>query len=197
MPTPRHSAPVLLALAAMGWVLGALGALGVLGAAGPTVPAAPSERGEPLAIIVHQSNPADNLTMEELRRLCLGEHRRWPNNRRVTIALREPGQAERETVLREVFGMTEAELARHFLQATFKGESISPPKELSTAAGVRRFVFNVPGAIGFVRLREVDATVKVISLDGLAPTNANYRLTVATSPGPAPGGGTPPPPPAP
>lgn len=139
---------------------------------------APGSTNEPLAVIVHRSNPVDNLTSEELRKLCLAEKRQWPAGRRVTVALREPGQAEREAVLRQVYGFTEAEFNRHFLQGTFTGEVQAAPKQLATGGGVRRFVFNVPGAIGFVRMSEVDDTIKVVRIDGKRPADADYKLRV-------------------
>jgi phosphate transport system substrate-binding protein len=143
-----------------------------------------AENGEALAVVVHKSNPIDNLGIEELRRYCLAERRHWPHGRRVTIVLREPGAAERDVALREVFGMNETEFKRHFLQLTFSAEVQSTPKELATGVGVRRFVVNVPGALGFVRLSEVDSSVKVVLIDGLSPTNAAYRLALRAAPVP-------------
>ena len=55
-------------------------------------------------------------------------------------------------------------------------EALEPPKLLSTATGVLRFVFNVPGAIGYVRASEVDPSVKVVVIDGLAPRTAGYKI---------------------
>jgi hypothetical protein len=141
-----------------------------------------AERGESLAIVVHKSNPLENLGMDELRRYCLAERRHWPHGRKVTIVLRESGVAERDLALREVFGMNETEFKRHFLQLTFSAEVQCTPKELATGVGVRRFVVNVPGALGFVRLSEVDGSVKVITLDGLSPTNTAYRLRLPAAP---------------
>ena len=153
---------------------------------------AAAEQGEALAIVVHKSNPIENLGIEELRRYCLAERRHWPHGRKVTIVLRETGAAEREVALRELFGMNETEFKRHFLQLTFSAEVQSTPKELATGFGVRRFVVNVPGALGFVRLSEVDSSVKVVLLDGLSPTNTAYRLGLRqATPATRPPGGTP------
>ena len=51
----------------------------------------------------------------------------------------------------------------------FTGEAIGAPKMLATTNGVLRFVFNVPGAIGYVRASEVDASVKTLRVDGRLP----------------------------
>lgn len=142
-----------------------------------------AERGEPLAIVVHKSSPVENLSIDELRRYCVAERRHWPHGRKVTVALRETGASERDVALREVFGMNETEFKRHFLQLTFAGEAQTTPKELATGHGVLRFVVNVPGALGFVRLSEVDSSVKVITLDGVKPTDAMYRLALPSAQG--------------
>ena len=139
----------------------------------------PAPAGESLAIVVHKSNPVENVTTAELRKLCRAERNHWSNGRRVTVALREPGQAERTAVLKSVYGFTEEDFQRHFLQSTFTGEVQSAPKQLATASGMRRFVFNVPGAIAFVRVSEVDDSVKVLRLDGLEPKHGRYSLKVA------------------
>ena len=137
-------------------------------------------REEVLAVVVHKSNPIENLSLEDLRRLCLAEQKHWDNGRKITVALREPGQPEREAVLRAVFRMKENEFTRYFLQSAFVGDVGTAPKELATTVGVRRFIFNVPGAIGFVRASELDDSVKLVRVNGLAPGEEGYPLTVQT-----------------
>ena len=138
---------------------------------------APRARGqEALAVIVNKSNPVENVTLEELRKFCTAERKFWSDNKRATVVLRDPGQAERATVLQIIYRMSESDFARYFLQAEFTGEVQSAPKHLSTAVGVRRFVFNVPGSIGFVRPEEADATVKIVRVNGCTPGDPQYPL---------------------
>jgi ABC-type phosphate transport system substrate-binding protein len=143
-------------------------------AGGPAAPPAPYN-GD-LAIIVNRSNPVDDLSYADLRKVFMAERRHWSNGRKVTIVMREPGQAERETVLRQIYRMSESDFNRYFLQVAFQGDVQSAPKLLSTAAGVRKFVFNVPGAIGYLRAEEADDSVKVIRVDGRAPNEPGYKL---------------------
>ena len=75
--------------------------------------------------------------------------------------------------------MSEADLSRHFLHRTFTGGSAAGPRTLATAEGVKRFVFNVPGAIGIVRLADLDDTVKVLKVDDAAPGDAAYTLVMS------------------
>lgn len=144
---------------------------------GPGSPRVHAE--EALAVIVNRSNPVENVTLEELRKFCAAERNHWNGDKRVTVVLRDPGQAERVAVLQAVYHMSENDFTRHFLQGEFTGQVQSAPKSLSTASGVRRFIFNVPGAIGFVRAADVDATVKVVRVNGFAPGDPRYPLHLA------------------
>jgi len=137
---------------------------------------------EPLAIIVNRSNTVNDLTMAELRKVFLGERGHWPNGRRITLVMREPSDPERRTILREVCQMNESELKSHILHGLFTGEILVSPKILDTPAGVRKFVFNVPGAIGYLRLTDVDTTVKVLRVEELLPGDGGYKLRTEVAP---------------
>jgi phosphate transport system substrate-binding protein len=134
--------------------------------------------GEPLAIVVNRSNTVEDLSSRELQSVFLGERSHWANGRRITLVMRDPGEPERKTILRDVCGMTEDQLKTHVLRGLFTGEILVSPKILSTPSGVRRFIFNVPGAIGYLRVRDVDASVKVLTIDKLPPSDKDYKLHV-------------------
>ncbi|HYL13723.1 MAG TPA: hypothetical protein VEV41_11850 [Terriglobales bacterium] len=138
----------------------------------------PTNSGQNLAIIVNQSNPVENLSSTELRRIFLGERSHWPNGRRITLVMMQPGEPERDAVLREVCRMSEKDFNNHFLHGLFTGEVFASPKTLASPVGVRKFVFNVPGAIGYLRTSDVDASVKVVRIDGLLPSDRDYKIQV-------------------
>lgn len=131
-----------------------------------------------LAIIVNRENPLENLSMAELRTVFLGERSHWPNGRRITLVMMEPGRSEREALVRDVCRMSESDLRRRFLQGLLTGEVLVSPKTLANPVGVRKFVFNVPGAIGYLRPEDVDETVKVIRIDGHLPAEAEYPVKI-------------------
>ena len=172
-PAALLATAVAIALLAEGAASGAP----VLPAAALGAPTAAAGQSH-LAVIVNRSNPIASLSRRELRALFRGDRMAWSHGRRVTIVLREPGQPERTAALRLIYGMSEADLTRHFLHQTFNGAGGGGPRTLSTADGVKRFVFNVPGAIGLIRLADVDDTVKVVSVDGMVPGDAAYALLV-------------------
>ena len=142
------------------------------------IPRGPTATEESLAIIVNHSNPVENLPTEELRKIFLGERSHWPNGRRITLVMMEPGQPERKTMLRDICRMSESEFSRHFLHGLFTGEVFVSPKTLATPTGMRKFVFNVPGAIGYLRASDLDGSVKVVRLDERLPEDKDYKLRV-------------------
>ena len=133
---------------------------------------------EPLAIVVNRQNPVENLSSRELHQIFLGNRSYWSDGKRISIVMREPGEPERKAVLRDVCGMTEDQFKVHFVQGLYSGDILTSPKILASPWGVRKFIFNVPGAIGYVRQSELDATVKVVRIDELLPGDRGYRLQV-------------------
>ncbi len=129
-----------------------------------------------LAFVVNRSNPLDNVSLAELRKIFLAERNHWPDGHRITIVMQDPGQPERKAVLKQIYRMNENDFSRYFLHKAFTGEVPSSPKTLASSTGVRKFVFNVPGAIGYVRASEVDATVKAIRVDGRLPGEKGYGM---------------------
>ena len=153
-------------------------------AAGAALFAAPgvsrAQNSEPLAIVVNKTNPLNEVSLSDLRKIYRGQRGRWSNGRRVTIVMRDAGTPERGAILRSLYGLDEENYRRGFLQAIFSGEASDAPKMLATPNGVLRFVFNVPGAIGYVRASEVDDSVKVLRVDGRLPGDAGYGIEVAS-----------------
>jgi len=131
-----------------------------------------------LAIVLNRANPVDNLLEKDLRQIFLGERSHWPDGHRITLVMMDEGAPERRAVLLQICRMNEADFARHFLHGLFTGEVFVSPKTLATPVGVRKFIFNVPGSIGYLSSSDVDTTVKVVRIDGVLPGEKGYKLKV-------------------
>lgn len=130
-----------------------------------------------LAIIVNKSNPNDNLSFSELREYFLAERGNWPGGAgKVRVVMRQPGDPERDAVLRLVYDMDEKGFNSYFLGKKFRGDVLEEPRLRASTPDMIKTVANVPGAIGYVRSDEVDASVKVLRVDGLAPGDSGYRI---------------------
>ena len=132
--------------------------------------------GEALAIVVHRGNPIETLAAAELRRIFMLETQTWPHGRRITVVLREKGQPERDQAIRAICGISDADYERHVLLQTFRGTVTRGPRSIQSASLMLRFIFNTPGAIGYVRADEVDSSVKVVAIDNRLPGDPQYPL---------------------
>jgi ABC-type phosphate transport system substrate-binding protein len=136
--------------------------------------------GDPIVVIVNGSNPVNNLSMGELRKLFLSDRSHWDTGRPVSPVILTAGAPERTQFLKVVYNMNDADFDRYFLQAAFAGKFPMPPKEVGNAGDVRRIVGNSPGAIGFVRSSDFhgysELVVKMVRIDGAAATDAAYKI---------------------
>lgn len=115
-----------------------------------------------LAIIVHPSNPVDNLTVEQVKGIFSGEITRWKTlnglEKDITVVVREEGSGTRGAFQEMVMGKTR----------------ISKKAIVQDSNGtVREIVSRDPNAIGFISLGLVNDKVKAISLNGVPPTEEN------------------------
>lgn len=129
-----------------------------------------------MLVIVNKSNPVDNVSKAQLRKLLLGEQDSWPGGKKVSVILRSPGQPERAGVLKSVCGMSEDDFVQAKMHASFSGDAGAVPKALGTGAAVRLLVTTLPGGLGFVHASDVTDSVKVVTVDGVAAGQPGYKV---------------------
>jgi ABC-type phosphate transport system substrate-binding protein len=125
---------------------------------------------DPLALIVHPTNPISNVTLAQLSDLFQGRTFDWTPF---------GGTGEVMPVSREA----EAQSRQLFEERVMQKRAVTRNAILkSSAKDVLDFVAQTPGAIGYVPLSHVDARVKAIEIEGVDPTvataaNGQYVLT--------------------
>jgi ABC-type phosphate transport system substrate-binding protein len=131
-----------------------------------------------VAIIVNPKNSMRDISFDVLRKYFKAERGQWPNGTKVVIAMRQPpGQSERGAILRSIYGWDENYYQKYFRQGHFNESIQHAPKELNTTYAMIQYVHYTPGAIGYVRADQVDASkVNVLSVDGRRPGDSGYRI---------------------
>jgi hypothetical protein len=81
-------------------------------------------------------------------------------------------------IVKDIYQMDDNGFRNYFLRGMFRGEVFISPKTLASPTIVKKFVFNAPGGIGYIRANEVDASVKVLRIDGHLPENKDYVLQI-------------------
>ena len=127
----------------------------------------------PIAVIVHPSNPVSDLTADELRRLFAGNTVMFGSRLRVALAETE---SERARFYRVALAMNEDRVKRQWISLVFAGEAATPPETFANVEDVKRFVASRPGAIAFIPAHAIDGTVKMVTIEGRAPTDPSYVL---------------------
>lgn len=115
-----------------------------------------------LGVIVHPSNPIENLTLDQIRKIYSGEVKNWSevggNDAKIHIITREEGSGTRSAFAELVMEKTE----------------ITPKAIVQDSNGaVKQLIKDDENAIGYVSLGLVDKDVKALHLGGVTASQEN------------------------
>lgn len=129
-----------------------------------------------IAVVVRQDNPLDNLSLNEVRSLLLGERQSWNGKLRVTLLVREPAARERDVVLKVIYRMTESQFRQYWISKVFRAEAASGPKIVYSNEMAVELVAVIPGSIAFIDATQVPRSLKILKIDGKLPGEKGYVL---------------------
>jgi len=132
-------------------------------------------RAEPVAIIVDKDNPKSDIGLSELRALLLGKRQEWGDGARAIVIDLEPGQPARDAVNHAVLELDQSDVDRYWVEQKVRGAAAAP-KVAPTAGSVVKLVARIRGAIAYVPAGLVDGTVKVLTVNGVAPGKPGYPI---------------------
>lgn len=129
-----------------------------------------------IAIVVHRSAPADDLSMQQLRSIFLADQQFWDDRTRITLLVRAPKSDERDFVLNRIYQMSEPQFRQYWIAKMFRAEIPRGPKIVFSTDMTLDLVVAIPGSISFMRASEVNDSVKVVRIDGKLPNEDGYPL---------------------
>lgn len=116
-----------------------------------------------IAVIVNTENPVSDLSVEDIAKIYTGEVTNWSeiggNDTPIVLIGREAGSGTRDGFE----SITETEDLCQYRQ------------ELTSTGDVITTVSQNPGAIGYASLASVKDTVKAVSVNGIAPSEATVK----------------------
>ncbi len=127
-----------------------------------------------LVVVVAKTSSINGLSLAELRRMYLGDPVDSRGQRLIALN-HAPSAKERLAFDKLVLGMSEEEVSRYWVDRKIRGQS-GAPKAIDPADVHPRVVAKLAGAIGYVRSSELRDDVKVLRIDGLAPTDRGYPI---------------------
>jgi hypothetical protein len=130
---------------------------------------------EPIVVVVDRDNPKTDVSLDELKSYYTGKRHEWPDGARVVLLDLESGAAERAAFETAALGMSATDYDRWWVDQKVRGQG-SAPKATSAGAAVK-LAAKMRGAIAYVRASQVDASVKVLTVNGVAPGGAGYPIS--------------------
>ena len=147
--------------------------LGALLVSGPAL----ARTKAPIAVIVHQQVPAEDLSLSELRRIFLGERVFWSQNLTITLLAPPRGTPERKILLQKIYQQrSEAQYRRHWINKLFSDGGQNAPKITGSPEMSASLARVIPGAIALVPADRIPEGVKVLRIDGKRPEESGYPL---------------------
>ena len=139
-------------------------------------PAAQAPQSSDIAVVVHPDTPVSNLSLEEVRKVFMGERQYWSAKLPVVLLVRAPVARERDVVLNVIYQMSETQFKRYWIAKIFRAEAGTAPKIVYSNDMANELVRAMPGAIAFVAAREARPGLKVVRVDGHLPGQPGYPL---------------------
>ncbi|ADQ07289.1 phosphate binding protein [Caldicellulosiruptor hydrothermalis 108] len=117
-----------------------------------------------IAIVVHPSNPIDNLSADQIKDIYTGKIKNWKDvggkDAQIVVVTREEGSGTRGAFEELVMG----------------GSSISDSAVVQPSTGaVKQSVSQDPNAIGYISMGVLDSSVKAVKIEGVEATEDNVK----------------------
>jgi ABC-type phosphate transport system substrate-binding protein len=158
----QQSAPRVHSRLTRAWLLFALLGLG-----------APRAAHSQIAVIVNSANSLEELSLDKLRRLFLGQAKTFPTGAHARLGAHV---ASAEAFDRAALELQPEIVRSRWMAMIFRGEATAIPTEIASPDDVKKFVRDHPDAIAFLPLAHVDGTVKVLAVAGRRPNDAGYVI---------------------
>lgn len=114
-----------------------------------------------VAVIVNPKSPMASMTQEQAAAIFLGKTQTLPSGQTAVPADLPESDKARDIFYSKAAGKSPAQVKATWARLTFSGKA-TPPKEVPTAADVKKHVAANPDAIGYIEKSAVDSTVKVV-----------------------------------
>ena len=117
-----------------------------------------------LTIIGSNESVPDEMSLNLLRSVLLGEKQRWNDGKTIKIALMKTSTPVGLNTCKKIYDMTGNELNKYFLALVFQGK-VKAPTFFNSQDELEKYIAHTPGAIG-VGQKITDNQIKTVRVDG-------------------------------
>lgn len=137
---------------------------------------AQSQRTSEIAVVVNPDTPVSDLSLEDVRKIFLGDRQYWSAKIPVVLLIHAPGTRERDVALKLIYQMDEVQFKRYWIAKIFRAESATAPKIVYSNGMARELTAAIPGAITLIDARDAGPGVRVLRIAGQLPGQLDYPL---------------------
>jgi len=114
-----------------------------------------------VAVVVGAKSDISTLTSDQVSSIFLGKSDKFPNGNTALPLDQVAGSDIRTKFYDKVTGKSEAQVKSAWSRLVFSGKG-TPPKEVASAAEVKKLVSSNPNTIGYIEKSAIDSSVKVV-----------------------------------
>lgn len=126
-----------------------------------------------LAVVVSAGSKLSDIPLAELTSLCKGVRKAWPDGRSFTLVIKDPESTEMQSAAQILFGTAPADI-KSIIAKLNEGRVLVQVVESEDE--LLRTVEATPGAVGILDVYAINASVKVLRVDGKLPFDVGYPL---------------------
>jgi ABC-type phosphate transport system substrate-binding protein len=121
-----------------------------------------AEQGDEIVVVVNKANPAKALTREALRPIFQTTKTQWPDGIKAEPVNQPDDCSARQGFDAAVLGLDPTRVARYWVDRKIRGGE-HPPRKVASPAAILRVVASEQGGVGYVMVKEVNDSVKVVA----------------------------------
>lgn len=126
-----------------------------------------------LAVVVSAGSKLSDIPLANLISLCKGVQKALPDGRSFTLVIKNPESPEMRSAVQTLFGAASTDIKSLIAKLN---ESRVLVRVVESEDELFHTVESTPGAVGIVDVYSINASVKVLRVDGKLPFDVGYPL---------------------
>jgi phosphate transport system substrate-binding protein len=133
-----------------------------------------SANSDAIAVVVGAKSGQRSLSLDDLRRIFLNKDTNDADGDRFVPLNQRSGNSDRTRFDTQVLNMTPDQVARYWIDQRLRGKRA--PATVPSLAMLKRALNELPGAISYLALSDLDSSVRALFIDGRPPTDGGYPI---------------------
>lgn len=127
-----------------------------------------------IAVVVSEKSAQRSLSLDELRRIFLNKDSTSQGGDRFVPVNQRANSPDRVLFDVRVLGLTPEQTARYWIDQRLRGKRA--PATAGSLTMLKRALTELPGAVGYLAVADLDPSLRALTIDGRDPKDPNYVI---------------------